>query len=107
MQGDFEQNVPPLIAGWEKMKEADDKVKAEKTAAANVIKDQKRQAEKAANKPKTKEEFMARQFDPQKDCNMPEGCRGWGWSTQISSSGNVTTKTIVVTFKLADGKEEQ
>ena len=30
MQGDFEQNVPPLVAGWEKMKEADDKVKAEK-----------------------------------------------------------------------------
>jgi len=43
VHGQFEQNVPRLIDGWEKMKAADDKIKADKKAA-----------EKEANKPKTK-----------------------------------------------------
>ena len=106
MQGAFDQNVPRLVEGWEKMKEADDKIKADKKAADDIIKDEKRLADKEANKPKTKEEFMARKFDVQKDYGLPEGCNGWGWSTSTSTSGNVSTKKYTVTFKFGDGHEE-
>lgn len=92
MMGAFEQNVPPLVAGWEEMKAADDKIKADKKAA-----------EKDANKPKTKEEFMA----AKPDFDYPEGCNGAGWSTSISMQGNVTIKKHTITFKFKDGHEEK
>ena len=78
MQGAFEQNVPPLVAGWEQMKAADDKIKSDKKAA-----------EKEANKPKTKEEFMA----AKPDFDYPEGCNGGVQKVATETRGRTRIQT--------------
>ena len=56
----------PLVAGWEKIKAADDAAKKE------------------ANKPKTKEEFLTKIFKLKYDDDVPEGFKNYNHSTKIT-----------------------
>ena len=60
-----------------------------------------------ANKPKTKEEFLSKEFKLKYDDDFPEGIKNYTYSTKISKSGNVTTKTVEVTFNFAKGKSKK
>jgi hypothetical protein len=100
--GQFPEEVPRLVPGWEKLKAVDDAIKAAEEAEKDRIAKAKRAAEREANKPKTRREFLKRK--PEFD--FPKGAIGARWSVSVQTRGKTTTKTSKVTFRFSDGHTE-